>query len=321
MEPAPHGRRGFLESLDAGAQAFLYEKRHVLGAVAGILGLIQVDAAVVLSRTETRERETIDCLAATCVSQELAIYQVRSAGRAEALMPSLNPETEARIESMQLSERGYRRFLDNIDTSLLGYARQYPEFDPSRNGFRQDRRIQWATVHHTGMYANAGTTDYSRPVGEPDPRALIDFMAGRGDEDARPDHKCCAVQFFNDCNGKMWQFTSRTARVRHDKRNEELSIGLETEGIDENFTTKQFENIVYWLIAVTNAEALLGSAPLEEIMRGHEEVRNEWNANNPRDRQPAKQDGDTAIMHRLRIKTADLLTKHPKIKDIAVTIQ
>lgn len=252
---------------------------------------------------------------------EKPAYKAVSEQRSEALLSPLNPETEARIEAMQLGVEGYKAFLANIDTSLMDYARQYPEFDPARNGFRQDRRIEWATVHHTAMWANAGTNDYSQAIGEPDPKVLIDIMGRRGDDEG--DNQCCAVQFFNDRNGKMWQFTPRTARVRHDKRYEEISVGLETEGIDEQFTTKQFENIVYWLIATTNAEGLLRErgGELSKIMRGHEEARNEWNDKNPKDKQPIKQDGDAPIMNMIRNKAGGFLTEKPEVIDIPVTIR
>lgn len=245
------------------------------------------------------------------------IYHAMADSRNELAMAPINSETEARIEAVQLSVEGYQNFLASIDTSLIDYSRQYAEFDPGRNGFRQDQRIEWVTVHHTANYANT-TGIATVPEGEVNPRVLIDMMATRGDEEG--DHMCCAVQFFNDRNGKMWQFTSRTARVRHDKRFEEVSIGLETEGIDESFTTRQFENIAYWSIAMTNAEALLGTAPLDRIVRGHEETRDEWNANHPTDQQPMKQDGDAAIMDRVRSKIAEFLNQHPEVKDIAVTI-
>jgi len=363
---------GFIQGLEAKAQEFLSERHRLVGAMLGILAILQVDALVLVNREESAGEvavRNIVCVSTACEpepegtimpgDQRLPVraalspsvqespttttattttipeaiptpttsptpdvaYHAMAASRKEMALAPINPETEARIEAMQLSVEGYKAFMAGIDTSLIDYARQYQEFDPGRNGFRQDQRIQWATVHHTAMWANAGTTDISQPIGEPDPKSLIDMMAKRGDSDANPDNLCCAVQFFNDRNGKMWQFSSRTARVRHDKRYEEISIGLETEGIDENFTTKQFENIVYWAIATTNAEALLGNAPLDRIVRGHEEARNEWNANNPGDQQPKKQDGDPAIMDRVRIKIADFLNQHPEVKDIAVTIQ
>lgn len=251
----------------------------------------------------------------------LAVEAPRAMMVQETVAAPLQPETAASIEAMRLSPEGYQNFLDSIDTSLTEYAHQHPEFDPARNGFNHSRKTEWVTIHHTAMYANAGGEDPSRPIGDPDPRTLIDFMATRGNTDTPPEHKCCAVQFFNDRNGKMWQFTSRSTKVRHDYGYEEISVGLETEGIDEQFTTAQFENIVYWSIAILNAEGLLqDDQPLARKMRGHEETRDEYNATSGH-RQSEKQDGDPAIMNKLREKTTEFLNANPGVLETPVTIQ
>lgn len=241
-----------------------------------------------------------------------------ASARAESLRAGLNPETAARIEAMNLSLEGYKTFLSNIDTSLMEYAKQYPEFDPARNGFDQSKQTEWTTSHHTAFYANADGPG-NQPVGEANAKGFVDFIAKRYDNEDPADHRCCAVQFFNDRNGKIWQFTPTRARVRHDKGYESISIGLETEGLDDSFSTKQYESIVYWHIATLSREGLLKDQPLEKRMRGHEETRTEYNATSGK-REPHKQDMGQDIMTPLRQRAAILLSQHPEIYDIKTNI-
>ncbi len=284
--------------------------------------IIETPTTVVAETTLPATTTTTSTEVPVVTTTTLPAVEAPRAMMVQEVAPSpLQPETEANIEAMQLSPEGYQEFLNNIDTSYIEYARQHQEFDPSRNGFNQERKTEWVTIHHTVMYANAGGEDTSRPIGDPDPRTLIDFMAARGNSDSRPDNKCCAVQFFNDRNGKMWQLTPRSAKVRHDFGYEEVSVGLETEGIDEHFTTPQFESIVYWSIAVMNAEGLLQDGqPLSRKMRGHEETREEYNATSGR-KQSHKQDGDPAIMNRLRQKATEFLHANAAVLDVPVNIQ
>ncbi len=202
-------------------------------------------------------------------SAEIAIRKVE-------IPADIHPEAAKQIGQMELSTDGFIRFLEGgINLSFFDEAQRYIEFNPGRVPINQ-YPTEFITLHFTNFYRNE-EGQAPNPVGKMAVLPFLQGIAGMGDQDKRPDKKCCAINALVDREGQLDQFAPFTAKLRHNKgKHDGKTTGLEFEGsTQEGIKTIQYEKGAYWLIANWRAEENLRNKPFSSIIKGHAETRKE----------------------------------------------
>ncbi|MBA3758442.1 N-acetylmuramoyl-L-alanine amidase [Candidatus Saccharibacteria bacterium] len=218
----------------------------------------------------------------------------------------VSPEAKTAIEAMDLTVEGYQNFFNTIDQSWFDYAQSYANFSPTNSGIAQNA-TEWVTAHFTASYNNSdGTAD--QPVGEMNVRQFIDLMGNRG----RP---CCGINFIIDRNGRVIQTAPYNAKLRHDPPGDGRSVGFEVEAAQEKqMTTEQYESAAYLTIAILENEAILVNRPLNELFRGHGEMRDQYREQNPGTDLEQRNDFDAAIMEIYRPEITAFINNTPDLR-------
>jgi flagellum-specific peptidoglycan hydrolase FlgJ len=169
-----------------------------------------------------------------------------------------------RIAAVELSPEGYRKFVDNIDESVMGYAKKYSNFDGTRD--ITDRGTKMFIWHYTSLYLNGEGSGHSTDAAfeNPDntayPKHLATSMYNAGGT---------GIQYFIDRDGKTWRMTDKKAW--HCYSVSEFSEGVEIESTNQdNITTKQYEAAAYLAAYdILKYDMLSNGYGLEDVLIGH----------------------------------------------------
>jgi len=233
--------------------------------------------------------------------------------RAASRLPAgIDRTTAAAMAGMRLTPAGYRDFLRRIDRSYFDYAQRFVEFDPDRVPIEQgpSRVFVW---HFTAFYRNADGPS-STASGRMAIRPFIKGLAERGDDDSPADHVCCGVNWLIDRHGPTHQLAPLNAKLRHNPPYDSVNTGVEIEAARQaDITTTQYESTAYLTIAVLDAQGLLGRKPLQDIVKGHGEMRDAYLEDHPHSHLGERGDFDAPESRLLRGVIEAFLKAHPEV--------
>lgn len=259
--------------------------------------LDSVDTSVVLSESQTS--------ANSIVADTLPLPQLSLAEKA--------------VESMNLTPEGYASFMESINYTFFDFAQQYIEFNPTLVPISQNTSSVFVW-HFTVLGFNGDGV--SIPADQTNVGEFIRFLATRYDESPRNTHLCCGVNWFIDRNGGVYQLAPLNAKLRHNPPFDEVNTGVEVEAANQDaLTSAQYESLSYLSIAVLQNQTLLGNYPIDQIVKGHGEMRDTWNAEHPEARRDSRDDFDAPISQLLRQKIAIFLQTYPEVTSLTKPIR
>lgn len=252
------------------------------------------------------------------VSTTLPLPVVAAATREKSPELDIDPQVEAAMDSMKLTVEGYQEFLQTINYSYFDYAQQFIEFNPHEVPIAQNP-TQFITLHFTAFYRNADGPSTS-PKGDMVVQPFVQGLAGRGDEDSPPDHKCCGINATNDRNGNVYALAPAAAKLRHNKGFDSVTTGIEFEAATQaGITTKQYETGAFYLIAEWQSDANLRTKQFKTIVKGHGETRDELQLTHPE--LDDRNDFNYGASEKYRQNIQAFIDENPQILKIAVNLR
>lgn len=216
------------------------------------------------------------------------------------------------VKQVKLTPQGYVNFTKSINTSYLAYAQTFPEFNPNKVPIRQGKSKVFVW-HYTTFYLNQNGLA-KKPQGDMDVDRFVKSLARRGDDNTPPNRHCCGVNWLIDRHGTTHQLAPLNAKLRHNPPYDSVNTGVEIESVTQgDITTKQYESLGYLTAFALNGQGLLYKEPLDDIAKGHGEMRDSWNKRNPYNTYDQRNDFDADISGLMRSKIQDLLDIMPKL--------
>lgn len=203
------------------------------------------------------------------------------------------PKTiDERIESVELSPRGYEDFVNSINRDYIEFASTKKAYQGG--GLVQDKSVDKGIWHFTTLYYNGIGSGHgtATPVG--DKTDVEHFITSTDNVDGRrsdgiPGHKdnCCGVQWLIGRDGEVYQLLPDddiTRRLMHNPPTNETTIGVEIEaGTQAEVLPVQYEAAAYlaayW---IKSGQINNPDRALDQLIRGHGEDRAEARSSNRR---------------------------------------
>ncbi|MCA9349479.1 glucosaminidase domain-containing protein [Candidatus Saccharibacteria bacterium] len=212
----------------------------------------------------------------------MGVIQISQPDKTEQI-PQLGPvaanlDNQEGRPSLELSREGYQEFINSLDTSIISISGQRERF--IRGEFPGP--VEFITLHFTAANLEPLRQAQADNLGVPASEGgrLFNSMADKGK----------MVHMFVGSEG-TYQFAPFNVWGVHNPPYSEVSIGVEVEAEKyEDITKEQFEQLVYSLLYMIKSTPELAekleNAPtieggIEELVKGHAEVRDEYLKNNP----------------------------------------
>lgn len=236
---------------------------------------------------------------------------------AEKLGLSIDPRVEQAMHGMRLTPEGYANFLASLDTTKLPNTQIFREFNPAKiiSDILQGPS-EIFVLHFTVKYANEGLGPEfnDHMIGNFDVLKLVSGMAGRNGHGGQ----CCGINWMIGRHGNTYQTAPLNAKLNHNPPYDSISTGVEIEaGEQAAITTAQYEPAAYLAIAVLDTQNRLGKFPLQDILKGHGEMRDaiidEWNASHPNQKLGVRDDFNAPETKLFRYYVQEFLDRHPEI--------
>ena len=126
--------------------------------------------------------------------------------------------------------------------------------------------------------------------------------------------KCCGANWAISRHATTHQAAPLNAKLNHNPPYDSISTGVEIEANNQAaITTAQYEQLVYLALAVLDTQDRLGAFPLDQIFKGHGEMRDHWNHHNPHNMYGVRDDFDAPEMIFIRHFVQQFIDAHPEI--------
>lgn len=235
---------------------------------------------------------------------------------AEKLGLELDPRVEEAMSGLEgLSLDGYDQFLQSIDTSPVAYSQQFREFNPDLlQADIAQGPSEIFVLHFTVKYANDEPGFGDMSIGNFNVGNLIKSMAARFGHDGQ----CCASNWGIGRHATTHQMAPLNAKLNHNPPYDSVSTSAEVEADEQaSITTGQYMELAYLSVGVLDTQERLGKFPLNEILKGHGEMRDliidEWNRTYPSHKLGVRDDFNFPESELFRYYVQKFLDKHPEV--------